>query len=348
MLSFAKNAGMKAKNTDQLIRMGKEFILEAYQQAFDQDTLKINIPKNKISFALEMPDNSFCAVGQLTLAPTTPYGWKFSYQAKETSAPSAEKSTSKQKTKPKPLTALEHLEKCGFKITQQTEPGSLPPIAVQRLAWKTGEALCDPVAVEFLQFIRTHMQGSGSFSYRLPKDAEKKSILLVSELAQAWDRMGLFASIVIYPQNIVYTLAENEAVCSFLSGRWLELFVVHQVQQLLKRCEEQGAAVSLSSNVILSDEASTENAHELDVVFSINGAFYWVEAKSSSRSIDYGKYAALCAKLQVTPDHLLLVNSDLSTEDCDGVSYFWNYRVANCTNIAQALEDMVRDTKSKA
>ena len=115
-----------------------------------------------------------------------------------------------------------------------------------------------------------------------------------------------------------------------------------QVQQILNHYrEEQGAEVSLCSNVILSEAASAGSTHELDVAFSINGKFFWVEAKSSSRSIDYGKYAALCEKLKVTSDRLLLVNSDLSVEECEGVSYFWNYRVANCATITGELENMV-------
>ena len=242
----------------------------------------------------------------------------------------------------KPLTALEHLERCGYRIVQQVVPKKLPPIAVQRMAWKTGEALCDPVVVDFLQFIRTHMQSDGSFSFRIPKGTSKNSFATLSEIAQTWDKMGLFASIVIYPQNIVYELAQNETVRHFLSGKWLELFVEHQVQQILNRYqEEQGAEVSLCSNVILSEAASAGSTHELDVAFSINGKFFWVEAKSSSRSIDYGKYAALCEKLKVTSDRLLLVNSDLSVEECEGVSYFWNYRVANCATITGELENMV-------
>ena len=56
---------------------------------------------------------------------------------------------------------------------------------------------------------------------------------------------------------------------------------------------------------------------------------------------DYGKYASLCEKLKVTSDRLLLVNSDLSVEECEGVSYFWNYRVANCATITQELENMI-------
>ena len=59
--------------------------------------------------------------------------------------------------------------------------------------------------------------------------------LTLSEIAQTWDKMGLFASIVIYPQNIVYELAQNGTVRHFLSGKWLELFVEHQVQDVYKR-----------------------------------------------------------------------------------------------------------------
>lgn len=340
LLSLAKNAGLSANNSSELTYKGKEFLLDVYQKALKNKTLQINIQKNKITFPMEEPDSGFHAVGVLTRSPAWEYGWKFNYLTENTSG--AEKSEVKEKIPPKPLTALEHLERCGYKIVQQVVPKKLPPIAVQRMAWKTGEALCDPVVVDFLQFIRTHMQSDGSFSFRIPKGTSKNSFATLSEIAQTWDKMGLFASIVIYPQNIVYELAQNETVRHFLSGKWLELFVEHQVQQILNRYqEEQGAEVSLCSNVILSEAASAGSTHELDVAFSINGKFFWVEAKSSSRSIDYGKYASLCEKLKVTSDRLLLVNSDLSVEECEGVSYFWNYRVANCATITQELENMI-------
>ena len=340
LLSLAKNAGLSANSSSELTYKGKEFLLDAYQIALKNKTLQINIQKNKITFPMEEPDSGFHAVGVLTRSPAWEYGWKFNYLTENTSG--AGKSEVKEKIPPKPLTALEHLERCGYRIVQQVVPKKLPPIAIQRMAWKTGEALCDPVVVDFLQFIRTHMQSDGSFSFRIPKGTSKNSFATLSEIAQTWDKMGLFASIVIYPQNIVYELAQNETVRHFLSGKWLELFVEHQVQQILNRYqEEQGAEVSLCSNVILSEAASAGSTHELDVAFSINGKFFWVEAKSSSRSIDYGKYAALCEKLKVTSDRLLLVNSDLSVEECEGVSYFWNYRVANCATITGELENMV-------
>ena len=339
LLSLAKNAGLSANNSSELAYKGKEFFLDAYQKALKNKTLQINIHKNKITFPMEEHDSGFHALGVLTRSPAWEYGWKFNYLTENT--PGAEKPEVKAKIQ-KPLTALEHLERCGYKIVQQVVPEKLPPIAVQRMAWKTGEALCDPVVVDFLQFIRTHMQSDGSFSFRIPKSTSKKSFATLSEIAQTWDKMGLFAAIVIYPQNIVYELAQNETVRHFLSGKWLELFVEHQVQQILNHYrEEQGAEVSVCSNVVLSETASAGSTHELDVVFSINGKFFWVEAKSSSRSIDYGKYASLCEKLNVTPESLLLVNSDLSVEECEGVSYFWNYRVANCATITQELESMI-------
>ena len=339
LLSLAKNAGLSANNSSELAYKGKEFFLDAYQKALKNKTLQTNVHKNKFTFPMEEHDSGFHAVGVLTRSPAWEYGWKFNYLAENT--PGAEKPEVKAKIQ-KPLTALEHLERCGYKIVQQVVPEKLPPIAVQRMAWKTGEALCDPVVVDFLQFIRTHMQSDGSFSFRIPKGASKKSFATLSEIAQTWDKMGLFAAIVIYPQNIVYELAQNETVRHFLSGKWLELFVEHQVQQILNHYrEEQGAEVSVCSNVVLSETASAGNTHELDVVFSVNGKFFWVEAKSSSRSIDYGKYASLCEKLNVTPESLLLVNSDLSVEECEGVSYFWNYRVANCATITQELESMI-------
>ena len=261
LLSLAKNAGLSANNSSELAYKGKEFFLDAYQKALKNKTLQINIHKNKITFPMEEHDSGFHAVGVLTRSPAWEYGWKFNYLTENTSG--AEKPEVKAKIQ-KPLTALEHLERCGYKIVQQVVPEKLPPIAVQRMAWKTGEALCDPVVVDFLQFIRTHMQSDGSFSFRIPKGASKKSFATLSEITQTWDKMGLFAAIVIYPQNIVYELAQNETVRHFLSGKWLELFVEHQVQQILNHYrEEQGAEVSVCSNVVLS-AASVGSTHELE------------------------------------------------------------------------------------
>ena len=143
LLSLAKNAGLSANSSSELTYKGKEFLLDAYQIALKNKTLQINIQKNKITFPMEEPDSGFHAVGVLTRSPAWEYGWKFNYLTENTSG--AEKSEVKEKIPPKPLTALEHLERCGYRIVQQVVPKKLPPIAVQRMAWKTGEALCDPV-----------------------------------------------------------------------------------------------------------------------------------------------------------------------------------------------------------
>ena len=61
---------------------------------------------------MEEPDSGFHAVGVLTRSPAWEYGWKFNYLTENTSG--AEKSEVKEKIPPKPLTALEHLERCGI------------------------------------------------------------------------------------------------------------------------------------------------------------------------------------------------------------------------------------------
>ena len=136
LLSLAKNAGLSANNSSELAYKGKEFLLDTYQKALKNKTLQINIQKNKITFPMEEHDSGFHAVGMLTRSPAWEYGWKFNYLTENTSG--AEKSEVKEKIPPKPLTALEHLERCGYRIVQQVVPKKLPPIAVQRMAWKSG------------------------------------------------------------------------------------------------------------------------------------------------------------------------------------------------------------------
>lgn len=343
MISLAKNAACPANSAAGAVRAGRGLVLTSYRKALEENTLVINPEKNKIVFPLENPDNGFSTTGQLTRCPTFVQGWKLSYQPCELPPEPAVPAEQKPPVYP---TAEEYLVSRGYTITQQVQTRDLPPLAVQKLAWDTGRALADPVAAAFLQFIRSHLQFHDSFTFRMPKDASQDSRELVVELAQSWDHLGLFAVCSASPLRIICKLAsENEAVRNFASGHWLELYVVHCVQQLLDRYRiQQNAVVSLCSNVILSDSPEVSSAHELDVAFSVNGAFFWIEAKSSSRNIDYGKYADLCNKLQVSPDRLLLVNSDLTEEDCRGVAYFWPYRVANCATMTEKLEEMIRST----
>lgn len=349
MISLARNAGCTAGSAAGMIKAGRGLLLTGYQKALEEGTLAVNPEKNKVTFPLENPESEFRTVGQLTRSPAFVQGWKLSYQPCE--PPAAEEGAAPEPpAEPGALSAEEYLMQCGYRITQKVLPAELPPPAVQELAWETGKALKDPAAAAFLQFIRTHLQFRDSFTFRMPKDAAPESRELVVDLAQRWDHLGLFSAFNANPSRIICALAsENDLVRNFVSGHWLELYVVHGIQQLLDHYrDERGAAVSLCSNVILSDSPEVSSAHELDAAFSINGVFFWVEAKSSSRNIDYGKYAELCKKLQVTPDRLLLVNSDLSEEDCRGVSYFWPYRVANCATMRQQLEEMIEQQLGSA
>lgn len=343
MISLARNAGCVTTTATGAVRAGKALLLASYQKALEEQTVTINPEKNKITFPLENPDNKFRTVGLMTRSPTFVHGWKLNYQ------PCEQPLTEVPVEEPAPPvsafpTAEEYLVRHGYSITRQVLAENLPPIAVQKLAWETGEALQDPIAVEFLQFIRRYLQTQDSCTFRMPKEASQESRELVAELAQSWDHLGLFSFCNATTNRITYTLASgNEVVRNFVEGHWLELYVRHCVQQLLERYqEEQGAAVSVCSNVVLSDSPEVLYAHELDVAFSVNGVFFWIEAKSSSRSIDYGKYADLCKKLQVTPDQLLLVNSDLSEDECNGVAYFWPYRIANCATMEQKLDEMIQ------
>lgn len=340
LISMAKNAGYSARTAAGIVKLGRQLLLTSYERALQEGTLTINPEKNKVIFPLENPENGFHTIGQLTRCPSFIHGWKLNYQSCEPAPALPEPELPAAPAYP---TAEEYLTQHGYTITQQVLEEDLPPAAVQKLAWETGEALRDPVTAAFLQFIRSHLQFHDSFSFRIPKDAPNESKELVVALAQSWDHLGLFTEFNANTTRIICTLAsENEVVRNFVSGHWLELYVTHCVKKVLEKYQyERDAEVSLCSNVILSDSPEISSAHELDVAFSVNGTFFWIEAKSSSRNINYGKYAELCKTLQVTPDQLLLVNSDLSEEDCIGVSYFWPYRIANCATMERRLEEMI-------
>ena len=133
LISLAKNAGCSAKTAAGVAQIGRELLLESYRKALEEGTITVNPEKNKVTFPLENPETDFHTVGQLTRCPVFVHGWKLNYQSLE---PAAEKEP------PKPPTAEEYLLSHGYTITQQVRENELPPAAVQKLAWETGEPIC--------------------------------------------------------------------------------------------------------------------------------------------------------------------------------------------------------------
>ncbi len=342
LISLAKSAGITARTAADITKAGRELLITCYQRAIAQETLTLNPEKNKLTFPLENASTDFHTVGVLTRSPVYVQGWKLSYQSCDAPA-AAPTAVAEELPLPVYATVEDYLSDCDFCLTQKTSPDALPPKAVQLLACKTGEAVKDPLVVSFLQFIRSHLQFHDAFVFRIPREAEAESKDLLVDLAQSWDRMGLFTEFNANTTRIICALAsENDVVLHFASGKWLELYAVHCVQETLAQFQSQkNIAVSLCTNVVIAAAPDATASHELDIAFTVNGAFYWLEAKSSSRGIDYGKYAALCRELHVSTQHLLLVNSDLSEEECHGVAYFWQYHVANCATLKQELLTMI-------
>lgn len=348
LVRLAEKAGCVAKTSEERTEAGRELLKTSYQHALRSGSMMVAPGKSKIIFPLQNPETGFRTIGQLTLAPMQIHGWKLGMVSGDPIR-IVRKFPTEPSGKINSSFVEDYLFDHGYIITHRVQPDELPPAAVQKLAWEIGEAMHEPAVVLFLQFIRSHLEGNRSITFQMPKNTSKASRELVVELAQHWDRLGLFSNFNANTVRIICDPAPgNDVIQRFLEGHWLELYVVHSVQQLLKHYqEEQNASVSLCSNVVLTGAPSITPSHELDAAFSVNGIFFWIEAKSSSKGIDYGKYKEMCKHLQVKTDQFLMVNSELSEEECEGISYFWSYRVANCVTLPSMLDEMIQKQLAK-
>lgn len=349
LVRLAEKAGCVAKTPEEKVEAGRELLRTSYQHVLRSGSLMVAPGKSKIIFPLQNPETGFRTIGQLTLAPLQIHGWKLGMLAGDPIR-IMRKYPEDSNGEIGSAVVEEYLFDHGYIITRRVQSEGLPPAAVQKLAWEIGEAMSDPAAVEFLQFLRSHLEGNKSITFQMPKNTPSASRDLVVALAQRLDRLGMFSSFNANTARIICDPAsDNDAIRRFLEGHWLELYVVHSVQQLLEHYqEEQNASVSLCSNVVLTGAPSITPSHELDAAFSVNGIFFWVEAKSSGKGIDYGKYEKICKHLQVKPSQFLMVNSELSEEECDGISYFWPYQVANCSTMLSKLDKMIQRQLSRA
>lgn len=329
LLELARAAKLPAKNDAEAITAARELVLEDYRAAQKHSYFRFYSGgklSTKYLFPLKHPSTNFRVMARLTIAPNYSFGWQLRY-----SVPSYQN-------------ALQYLNSCGYKIQRKNQVSDLPPQAVLELARTTGDALSDPVVAAFLQFIRAHLQSKDCSRFRFPKHTPSESRKRVVDLSEHWDRLGLFSKFSATTERIFCTLAtDSEIVRHFVGGQWLELYTVSSLQKLLARLHrEWNAEVSLYSNVVFGTAPNGGATNELDAAFTVNGVFFWVEAKSSSHAVDYGKYTALCKKLKVPPEQMLLLNSDLTAPECEAVSYFWDYRVVNCADFVPTVEAMIR------
>ena len=238
----------------------------------------------------------------------------------------------------------EYLTRCGYKVQSESAAAEPLPAVLVDLVHQIAGMIGDPLVAGFFQNVRTNIPQNKPGHYEMGDTAESSKEMLVN-LLQRMGKLGFFTYLSFnkFTNTVNYSLSHSDRCIHFLNGQWLEIYTTNLCRQVVNSlAAEYGLPAQVSSNIVLVDTADTEvPCHELDCAFTIGGLFFWLEAKSSSRNVNYDKYRIRGQLLGVLPDQFLMLNADLTQSEVEVLEWLYPYHAANCSSFADTLRSMV-------
>lgn len=102
------------------------------------------------------------------------------------------------------------------------------------------------------------------------------------------------------------------AAINFLTGHWLEYFVKYTMLKIIN-----GLPYKVDYSYIINPQIVLPNGNdfELDVVFSVNGVMYWIEAKTGAYQNFIDKYSKIAKMMTEISDRMFLVLTEVPSPE---------------------------------
>ncbi len=193
----------------------------------------------------------------------------------------------------------------------------------------------------FLKYIRdsiTRKSFHVSYTFSASQsDAEKKAVIA---LADKFCEYGIISN-VFYNKNtnlITGTISTAPRVMALINGDYFEFYGRAVAERVVREMAcKYGVDYEIHSNAMITVEAK---AREIDTVFRVGKHVFWAEFKCGKFS-DFDCYRKLGLLMCVNPDKHILLSAETSDEACEGISWLYEYYVANITNYENKLKEMI-------
>lgn len=127
------------------------------------------------------------------------------------------------------------------------------------------------------------------------------------------------------------------------SGKWLERFVLQTVQKsVIAVSAEVGKELDFSYLINPQIILPNGNDFELDVIFHVNGSFYWIEAKTGDYQQHISKYSKLSKTLGLDYNHSIMVLTDIKPEKSNALTSLFSMTVFGLLQLETGLIDIIR------
>lgn len=190
----------------------------------------------------------------------------------------------------------------------------------------------------FFKQVKAHMNAGTGFTMGL----RGQSQVAVSSTCQWASELHSLALLEAYryqnsPKYLIYAMPSRDPrALNFFSGDWLERYVLFTVRQVVARA---GGGVRFSwlanPQVILPNG----DDFELDLIFSLNGVVFWIEAKSGEYQRHVKKYSEIARLLQLPPSRMMMVLTETDAARAKELSHIFGMTVIPVEDLSARLTE---------
>lgn len=198
---------------------------------------------------------------------------------------------------------------------------------------------------ELLAKIKSNMQRGGFITLAI-KDYTQKD---VSDTCQFCTRLHEIAFLEQYkyfksPQFLLKAKTTTLPTAqNFFSGKWLERFVLQTVQKsVITISTEVGKELDFSYLINPQIILPNGNDFELDLIFHVNGSFYWIEAKTGDYQQHISKYSKMSKMIGLDYKHSIIVLTDIQPERSNALTSLFSMTVYGLPQLEIGLTDTIR------
>ena len=178
--------------------------------------------------------------------------------------------------------------------------------------------------------IKRTMQTGGTITESLAKETQVN----VSSICQWCSRLHEIAFLEQYtylksPQFIIKAKTTTlPKALNFLSGQWLERYVLEKIKSAVTKASEE-IGVDIHSSSLVNPQVTLPNGNdfELDVIYEVSGVIYWVEAKTGDYQQHIRKYSSVAKIMNLDCKHSIMLLTDISESASSSLSALFSMTV---------------------
>lgn len=178
--------------------------------------------------------------------------------------------------------------------------------------------------------IKRTMQMGGCITEPIAKETQEN----ISSICQWCSRLHEIAFLEEYsyeksPKYIIHAKTTTlPKALNFLSGQWLERYVVEKIKSCVAKVSTL-LGIPLPSSHLINPQITLPNGNdfELDIMYEVCGVIYWVEAKSGAYQGYIRKYSDIAKVMNLDYRHSIMLLTDITESASASLSSLFSMTV---------------------